>query len=150
MRDARIVYRENAVRGASPVRLVVMLYEQMVEDLRRAAAAIEANRVEERTNAINHALLIIGHLQNNLNHEAGGQVARNLERFYNMSRQKLLEAQFHASESILKEQISLLLELRNAWIQVDHAETARAAPVPTAASEGVSAAAEQAHADWKG
>ena len=33
--DARSSYREVAVRGASPVRLVICLYEQAIEDLRR-------------------------------------------------------------------------------------------------------------------
>ena len=138
------------MRGASPVRLVVMLYEQIVEDLRRAVKAIAENRIEARTNAINHAVVIIGHLQNNLNHEVGGEVARNLERFYNVSRQKLLEAQCRGSKEILTEQISLFLNLRGAWTQVDQAETARAAPVPSVGSESLGAIADRAHADWQG
>ena len=45
--DIRQSYREAAVRGASPLQLVVRLYEQLVEDLRRIAAAME-RRVEIR------------------------------------------------------------------------------------------------------
>lgn len=151
MRDARTHYREAAVRGASPVQLVVMLYEQVVEDLRRAVEAIDAHRVDARSNAINHAIVIIGHLQNKLDHEAGGKVARNLERFYNLSRKKLLEAQFTASKEILSEQISLLLDLRDAWTVVDRAEAARSAPLAHPVAEGSSAHLDQKpHADWKG
>lgn len=152
MTDPRTLYRESAVRGASPVRLVVMLYEQIVEDLRRAIRAIEEKDIEARTNAINHATVIIGHLQNKLDHTRGGEVARNLERFYNVSRQKLLEAQFRASKEILTEQISLFLDLRAAWIQVDQAEMARSAPANALLHEDVgSALADQmVHANWKG
>ena len=150
MTDPRTLYRESAVRGASPVRLVVMLYEQIVEDLRRAARAIDEKRIEARTSAINHAIMIIGHLQNNLNHGVGGEVARNLERFYNVSRQKLLEAQCRGSKEILTEQISLFLNLRGAWTQVDQAETARAGPLPSAGSESVGDVAVRVHADWQG
>jgi flagellar protein FliS len=151
MTDARTLYRESAVRGASPVRLVVLLYEQIVEDLRRAAKAIDEKRIAKRTDAINHAILIIGHLQSKLNHEAGGEVARNLERFYNQSRQKLLEAQCQGSKDILSEQISLLLELRDAWTVVDQAE-ARSASLPVRVASAASAATvdQKVRADWNG
>jgi len=150
MTDPRTLYRESAVRGASPVQLVVMLYEQIAEDLRRAVRAIDENRIEARTNAINHALAVIGHLQNNLNHTAGGQVAQNLERFYNVSRQTLLEAQFKGSKEILTAQMSLFLNLRDAWTEVDQAEAARSAPTAAPLQETGSAPFDQeVHADWK-
>ncbi len=123
--DAGLSYREAAVQGASPVKLVVLLYEQMVEDLRRAARAIDENRIEVRTKAIDHAMLIVSHLQNELNLEAGGGVARNLERFYNLLRTKLLEAQIWVSKDILNEQISLLLDLRDAWMVVEQEQENR-------------------------
>src|ERR1700749_831321 len=97
----------------------------MGEDLRRAARAIDENRIEVRTKAIDHALLIVSHLQNELNLEAGGGVARNLERFYNLLRTKLLEAQIWVSKDILNEQISLLLDLRDAWIVVEQEQENR-------------------------
>jgi len=150
MTDPRTLYRENAVRGASPVRLVVMLYEQVVEDLRRAVRAIEEKQIGARTNAINHAIVIIGHLQSKLDHMRGGVVARNLERFYNVSRQRLLEAQCRGSKEILTEQMSLFLDLRDAWTQVDQAEADLAQSLPTAGSESLGAIADRAHADWKG
>lgn len=146
MSDARTTYREVAGRAAGPVRLVAMLYEQMVEDLRRAIQAIDENHVDARTNAINHAILVLGHLQNNLNHEAGGNVARRLEHFYCLTRQKLLEAQFKVSPEILKEHIALLLELRDAWMQVEQAETAGRPPVPAAAEVDESSQ----HPGWDG
>jgi flagellar secretion chaperone FliS len=138
--DARNLYRESLVRGASPVRQVILLYEQMVQDLRCAVMAIDDNRIEDRTNAINHAIVIIGHLQNKLNHKAGGEIARNLEHFYDLSRRKLIEAQCTVSKEILHEQITLLLNLRDAWTAVDRAEAGRSS----------SPGDENAHADWKG
>jgi len=152
MTDPRTAYREASARGVSPVQSVVRLYEQIVEDLRRAGKAIEENRVDGRTNAINHAIFVIGHLQSRLNMEAGGEVARNLERFYNLLRRRLLEAQFWASKEILHEQITLLLDLRDAWTEVDRAEAARATlnPAPLTAEVTGSIAGQKTHADWKG
>lgn len=146
MPDVRNVYREIAGRGASPVRLVAILYEQIVEDLRRAIQAIDENHIAARTNAINHAILILGHLQNKLDHAAGGEVAHRLEKFYNLTRQKLMEAQCEVSRDILEQHISLLLQLRDAWIQVEQSETAASAPVPPAAELG----RREEHTDWKG
>ena len=144
MSDARTAYREIAGRGASPVRLVAILYEQMVEDLRQAIQAIDENRIEARTNAISHAIVILGHLQNKLNHAAGGEVARRLEHFYNLARQKLLEAQVEVSRKILEEQMSLLLELHDAWMQVEQAETSGSAPMQSDPFGG------REHTSWKG
>jgi flagellar protein FliS len=128
--DPRNAYRESAARGASAVGQVVLLYEQVVEDLRRALRAIEGNLIEDRTNAINHAMTVVSHLQNSLNFAVGGEVAPNLERFYTMVRGQLLEAQCKASKEILNEQIALLLDLLDAWIEVDRATAARPALSP--------------------
>jgi flagellar secretion chaperone FliS len=136
MTDARTLYRESAGRGASPLRLLAMLYEQMVQDLRRAIHAIDENHIEARTNAINHAIVILGHLQNKLNHTTGGELARQLEHFYNLMRKKLLQAQVDVSREILEQQIALLLGLHNAWTQAERAEAVGSTPVRQEAPPG--------------
>src|SRR5437763_9876723 len=104
-------YREAAVTGASPRRLVILLYEQAVEDLRRAMAAQNEGDIEGRTREINHALQVIGHLQATLDREQGGKVAEILERFYDMLRSGLMEAQRKQSAGLLERQINHLLRV---------------------------------------
>lgn len=125
-------YRETAIRGAGPVRLVVLLYEQMIEDLRQAMNAIKQNQIEVRTNKINHAISVIGYLQSSLDKKAGGQVALNLERFYQQLRANLAKAQFSVSQRILSQQITDLLAVREAWSEVERVETAAAQAKPVA------------------
>jgi flagellar secretion chaperone FliS len=120
--NPRFSYREAAVRGASPVRLVILLYEQAVEDLRRALAAHSRKDVETRTREIKHALLVIGHLQSSLDKERGGQVAENLERFYSQVRTSLIEAQSKQSAALLEKQIALLMKVREAWCGAERVE----------------------------
>jgi len=120
--DAKMAYRETAVQGASQVGLVVLLYEQIIEDLRVAVEALRNHQIELRTRRINHAILVLGHLQSTLNKEQGGKVAHDLDHYYNLLRAKLTEAQARASQQILQAQIADLLSLCEAWIQVDHAE----------------------------
>jgi flagellar secretion chaperone FliS len=117
--DAKFHYREAAVRGASPVQLVIFLYEQVIEDVRRALSALRQGDIEIRTQYINHALKVIGHLQGSLNMEEGGVVAENLYRFYNQVRSGLLEAQGRQSQELLEQQISQLVTVREAWAEVE-------------------------------
>jgi flagellar secretion chaperone FliS len=120
--NPRFSYREAAVRGASPLRLVILLYEQAIEDLRRALAAHGRKDLETRTREIKHALLVLGHLQSSLDKERGGQVAENLERFYSQVRIGLLEAQSKQSASLIEKQIALLMQVREAWCRVEQVE----------------------------
>jgi flagellar secretion chaperone FliS len=130
MSNPRTAYRETAAGGATAVRLVVLLYEQMIQDLRQASQAIEENNIEVRTNRINHTLDIVCLLQGTLNMEGGGEVALNLVRFYEALRANLCKAQFQVSKETLTRQITDLLALRQAWVEVDRAESAGSVPRP--------------------
>ncbi|HEX3819459.1 MAG TPA: flagellar protein FliS [Candidatus Sulfotelmatobacter sp.] len=126
--DAKHSYRETAVRGAGPVRLVILLYEQAIADLGKALAAQQIGAIEERTREINHAILVLGHLEASLDNERGGQVAYNLERFYQQVRAGLIDAQCRQSADAIQRQISLLMTVHEAWCEVDRTT---AAPVDT-------------------
>jgi flagellar protein FliS len=132
--DPRFAYRETAARATSPVGRVILLYEQAIQDLGGAISALAAQDIEQRTRLLSHALLVIGQLQACLDLERGGEVASNLDRFYDLVRQRLLDAQLQASPVILREQMDLLLSVRSAWIEVEQHERQSAAPPPAAAN----------------
>lgn len=120
------------------MRLVILLYEQAMEDLRRAMAAQAQGDIEGRTREINHAIQVIGHLQATLDKEQGGKVAENLDRFYEQVRCALVEAQCKQSVSLIEQQIAHLLQVHEAWCGVERAmvppskpEEAQAATHPT-------------------
>jgi len=135
--DARFSYREAAVRGASPLRLVILLYEQAIEDLRQAQVALESGDIEGRTRAINHAIVVIGYLQSSLDKEHGGVVAQNLERFYDQLRSGLVEVQFKQSAGALQRQVSLLMQIHGAWCEVERTTAGTAATNPESISSTV-------------
>ena len=151
--NIRQSYREAAIRGASPIALVVRLYEQMIEDMRHVAIAVEQNNIELRSNRIKHAILVIGHLQSSLDFERGGKVARDLKDFYDALRQNVVWVQFHPSKRAVAQVITDLLAVRESWIQVEHAEHPSAATA-THAVPSASAANTQdqdrVHMDWEG
>jgi flagellar secretion chaperone FliS len=112
-------YRQASAQGASPARLVILLYDQAIADLQAALSALGCGDVEGRTRMINHALAVIGCLQATLNKNQGGRVAENLERFYLKLRTGLLRAQIRQSEAGIRRQIADLMKVRDAWDQVD-------------------------------
>jgi flagellar secretion chaperone FliS len=117
--NATLSYRESETGGASPVRLVILLYEQAVADLRRALVALGRGDVEARTREVNHALLIIGHLQGSLDRQQGGRVAGDLARFYNQLRTGLVDAQCTQSPAALELQIERLMRVHSAWCRAE-------------------------------
>jgi flagellar secretion chaperone FliS len=155
--NARMSYREAAVEGASPVRLVILLYEQAQEDLRQALDAHRRGDIEMRTGCINHAILVIGYLQASLDKERGGRVAVNLERFYDQVRSGLVDAQFRQSAPALEQQIAFLMQVHEAWCEVERANMAIAGASGMKPTEGRTQSATEANdgleprpsAEWK-
>ncbi|SRR5579885_1278109 len=137
MTDPRTAYREVSSAGVTPLQSVVQLYELIVADLRHALQAIESGQIDVRTNKINHAILVIGHLQSRLNFQIGGQVARNLDRFYDILRQDLLQVQFQPSSEKLLRRIEDLLEVRAAWSEAERIENHNPADIGSHTPEGV-------------
>lgn len=121
--NAELTYRESAVAGASPVHLVTLLYEQAIKDLRHAIDAHTKADIEARTRHINHAILVIGHLEATLDKEQGGKVAENLQLFYEQLRSGLVNAQCQQSIPLLEQQILFLSLIHQAWCEVERAIT---------------------------
>ena len=120
-------YLQAAVAGASPVGLVVLLYERLITDLTRALAAMEKGDTETRVAQINHAFLILGQLEGSLDSSPAPEAARTQARFYSVARGKILEAQVNSDRKLLEEQIALFNDVRAAWEQVDPARRPEAA-----------------------
>ena len=119
MRDAARMYRESAVRGASPLGLVVILYEEIVRSIRKAKRAFESGDIETRGRSLTHAVEVIGYLQSILNFDKGGQVARDLSQFYNLMRVKLLEVHIQPTPDGLEMLAREFAKVAAAWQQAE-------------------------------
>ena len=116
---AGIAYRQRSVEGASPVGLVVLLYGTIVASLLRAQQALQSNDTEKRVTELNHVLAVIGQLQGTLDFEHGGQVAVQLDQFYNVMRARVLQASMQCSKPILEELVRHFTLLKTAWQEVE-------------------------------
>jgi flagellar protein FliS len=152
--NAKSVYRETEIQGATPLQLVVALYDAILQDLRAAMAAQKHNDIEERTKQVNHCLLTVAQLQGRLDFERGGEVAQNLDRFYSLVRGKLLEASIKASADAFAAIADMVATVRSAWNEAateqlkqqrregEPHEASDVMPPPAAASE------VEAHGGW--
>src|ERR1700759_314371 len=119
MNDPVRIYRESAVRGASPVGLIVILYEEIIRSLRRAQRALRAGQIEERTNALTHAINVIGHLRGVLNFEKGGRVAQDLAVFYDLMQGQIFSATIAPTDAALETLVTAFATVKETWQAVD-------------------------------
>jgi flagellar secretion chaperone FliS len=127
------MYREAAVRTATPVGLIVILYEEILRSLNSGLIGLRENNIERRTFALSHVLEIVGHLHSILDFERGGEVAMRLSDFYNVVRAKTLEANIKANDKIILWLIDEFTQSTEAWRQVDATVSGRAQPTAAAA-----------------
>jgi len=111
-------YQEHALDGASPVDLVVALYDGVIRFLYAAISAVERDDVQGRRVAVKRALAILIHLQARLRMDIGGRPAQVLSEYYASMFALILQASLAASPSRFEEVIVCIRNVRDAWRQV--------------------------------
>ncbi len=94
-------YRRIEAESRSPLELVLMLYDGAIRFVGEAKAAVARNDVAARGQAISRAIAIVSELQNTLNVDQGGDVARELNRLYSYVNTRLLDVTAKGDASAL-------------------------------------------------
>jgi flagellar protein FliS len=126
-------YRDTDLASASPGRLVVMLYDQILLSLRRARVALDAGQIETRAVQIIRASDMITELRMSLDHEQGGAIATNLDSLYAYMLAELLDANRRQDAVPLDRVLVIAAELRDAFGQVVASAAATAVPAARSA-----------------
>ena len=108
-------YQKTAISTSSPMKLVIMLYDGAISFLNRSAEYAEVGDVRNRTLFANKARDIIEELNNSLNTEAGGELAKRLRSLYLFMNRRLLQATMSNRTGEIREVIGLLTTLREGW-----------------------------------
>ena len=125
---------ETGVMGASPHRLIVLLYQGARQAIAQARMHLQQGNVSDRGRAIGKATRIIENgLQQSLDVEAGGEIAQRLNALYSYMLRRLLHANIEQSEAMLVEVDGLLATLEEAWLGIAP-EMARIGAQPAAES----------------
>lgn len=107
---------ETQVLGASPERLISLLYMGARAAIGQARLHLQEGRITERGAAISKAIKIVDEgLKTGLNMEAGGEIAANLARLYDYIVRTLLMANLKADPEALETADRLLADLAEAW-----------------------------------
>ena len=115
-------YRRNAIEGKNNTGLIVLLYDRLVSSLFSGMAAMEAGEIETRTKQMNHAIQILGHLHSTLDFNAGGEIAKSLDKFYSMAMLQILRASALKDVEIIKQLIAQVASVSEAWREVERQE----------------------------
>lgn len=121
---------EMKVLAASPVEIIVLLYEGAIAALQQAEQAVDSGDVARKINRMNKALDIVDGLAAALNHEQGGEISANLAGLYDYMKVRLSMANLKNDKAMMAEVRGLLTDLLGAWVEISgrgKAETAEAA-----------------------
>lgn len=105
----------SAVNSASPVRLIVLLYEGAMGALASARLEMANNNVIAKAKLITRAIDIVNGLRASLDPGKGGEIASSLESLYEYMVRQLTMANLKNDPEILDEVHRLLGELHGAW-----------------------------------
>src|ERR1700733_10663680 len=133
-------YQEHSLDGASPVDLVVALYDGILRFLYAAIAAVERGDIRGRRVAVKRALAILIHLQARLRMDIGGRPAQVLSEYYASMFALILQASVAASTTLFEEVIARIRDVRDAWRQVAADPAIKAASPAIAGTESNSSA----------
>ncbi len=124
-------YQQTSVTTAKPDKVLLMLYEGCIKFIRVAKLKINERKIADKGKSISKALAIVSELINTLDHEVGGQLARDLEALYMFMMDKLIEANLNNKIEDLEVVEKLMVTLYEAWTDVVNNPRPDGVPSPT-------------------
>ncbi len=109
---------QHEVQQASPVQLVVMLYDRAISLSRQSLLQMEKGKAKEKGMSLNRVIEILSELQRALNLEEGGTVAQNLDDLYTFLMKQVTAANLRNDPQPISIVLNVLEELREGWREV--------------------------------
>jgi flagellar secretion chaperone FliS len=101
---------------ATPVQLVLILMDGLLEEIARARAHIEARRYEQKAVSLDRCVEILNGLSSSLETDNGGEVVSNLGWLYDYCAWRLSEGGVKLDTGMLDEVTGLLETIRHGWV----------------------------------
>ena len=106
----------TAIEGATPHKLISLIYASLCNEITRARGALSRRDVPEKCRAVAKALRLVDEgLKAPLDLRAGGALAQNLHDVYEYMIQRLTLANLHNDDTMLAECARLAQTLREGW-----------------------------------
>lgn len=118
MSFAQAQYRTTTVNTASPVRLLVQLYDGAIRFMSQALEADREGDHATRGNRLRRAHAVVTELQVSLVSSHAPELCEELERLYEFVLYVITEGSMHGRMEKLPGAISVMRELRSAWAEL--------------------------------
>lgn len=112
-------YRKTAVNGASPLQLIVMLYDGALKFIDAGKRAMELGNVEDQNVQLQKAQKIVMELMSCLDMNGGGEVAQNLLALYSYAYNQLVLGNVEDQPEMLDQAAKVLTDLRESWVELE-------------------------------
>lgn len=109
-------YREMEIQAASPHKLVVIVFEQLVINLERARIAMERNDVELRVTSLRRARDIVTELLGTLDFDQGGPLAAQLADLYQYMLYELVDIGMRGDVYVMRKLVNIATLLRDGFV----------------------------------
>jgi flagellar protein FliS len=126
-------YRQNAVMGASPVQLVIMLYDGAIRFMQEGKAAMLNKDYETKNFKLQRAQKIVMELISTLDLRNGGEIATNLMSLYTFVVNELVEGNLYDKPENIDNAMKTMGELRDSWVELEKQSKTKTEAKPHAA-----------------
>jgi flagellar protein FliS len=126
--NAHNAYLESRILSAQPVELICLLYQGAISEVREARRHLQEKNIRARSKSITKVHDILSELTTVLDHNQGGQIAKNLAQLYDYMMRRITEANFKQIDEPLVETLALLTTLKEGWDGVQQQQAKPAAP----------------------
>ena len=109
------VKTETDLSGADPHKLIALLYDGALENLKRASGGIKEDNMEAKARFLNKALAIVEYLRVSLDPGADLEFSDRLAELYRYMEREMLNASINNSPETLEHIASLIVELKEGW-----------------------------------
>jgi flagellar protein FliS len=109
---------ESGLEGASPHRLIELLFNCAIDRLAQAKGAMQREDIPLKGLMLGKAVSIIGGLQASLDKKVNAELTENLDALYDYMQRRLLEANMKNDIALVDEVVLLLTPVKEAWEQI--------------------------------
>ncbi len=110
-------YQQNQIATASREQILLMLYDGAIRFSQQAKMAIDDNDMAVKGKYIGKTMAIISELIRSLDHEIGGDIAKDLDALYGYMLKELSNANVKNDKKPIEVVITLLKDLRETWAE---------------------------------
>lgn len=118
-------YHKTSIETASKERILLMLYEACIRNLKKCKTAMLAKQMADKGLYLGKAQDIINELSNSLNFDVGGELSKQLESLYLHLFEQTTQANIQNDPNKIDHSIKILETLYSGWKEVIEKQSAK-------------------------